>query len=207
MRQIPNRRRVVAVLTLLCALGLLSPVARATSHGTITFTGLEAALTMSDDPRTGGSIVSLLVDPALFGRGGFVRGDIQFGGATPDDGMWLTDPFGGATPDDNMPALSFLINSADEVSGVEPTPFRLFVAGGGFVGELDFAAVGGMLGSLHLNGVQLHEVDATGNRTGTTYDVNPFTIEAVPLPAAAWLFGSALLGLAGLQRRRRRDLA
>ncbi len=41
---------------------------------------------------------------------------------------------------------------------------------------------------------------------GNTLDVQSFTatIQAVPLPAAAWMFGSALLGLTGVSRRRRK---
>jgi hypothetical protein len=33
-------------------------------------------------------------------------------------------------------------------------------------------------------------------------DVQEFLIGVVPVPAAAWLFGSALLGLGGLVRRK-----
>ena len=202
-----HARRLIAALVALCGLGLQSPGARATSHElTITFTGLEAALTLNDDPRGGGNrIASLLVDSTRFGRGGFAGGILLVGSTTPDDTLWLTDPFSGTTPDDNMPALSFLIDPAGDVSGVSPNPFRLFTAtlDRSFVGELDFAAVGGTLGSLNLNGVLVHQVDADGLRTGTTYEVNPFTIEAVPIPAAAWLFGSALFGLAGFARRRK----
>jgi hypothetical protein len=201
IRRAPCSLRAALVLI---ACGLLSPCADANGVDTIAFTGLEAAFSLADDPASDDRILSLLVDSALFGRGGFARGEVSLGGATPGDTRWLTDPFSGATPDDNSPALSFLINSADEVSGVEPTPFRLFVAGGagGLLGELDFSAARGMLGSLSLSGVLVHAVDAGGKRTGTTYNVDPFTIQAVPLPAAAWLFASALLGLARVVRRK-----
>jgi len=203
MRRAPCSLRATLVLVV-C--GLLAPCASANGVGTITFTGLEAAFALDGDQASNDRILSLLADPALFGRGGFARGQVSVGGAAPGDTRWLTDPFSGATPDDNSPVLSFLINSADEVSGVEPTPFRLFVesAAGGLLGELDFSAASGMLGSLSLSGVLVHAVDAGGNRTGTTYAVDPFTIHAVPLPAAAWLFASALLGVAGAARQKRR---
>ena len=42
-----------------------------------------------------------------------------------------------------------------------------------------------------------------GQQNGrTTTDLYVAGINEVPLPAAVWLFGSALLGLAGLRRRK-----
>jgi hypothetical protein len=201
---VPSAVRACAATLALLGAMLVSPAANANGVSTITFTGLEAAFSLSDDPRSGDRILSLLVDSALFGRGGFARGEAAVSGTTPDDSLWLTDPFSGVTPDDGAPALSFLINSADEVSGIEPQPFRLFVEtqGAGVIGELDFSGARGMLGSLSLSGVLVHAVDTDGNRTGDTYSVDPFTIQAVPLPAAAWLCASALLGLLGYAGRR-----
>jgi hypothetical protein len=55
-------------------------------------------------------------------------------------------------------------------------------------------------------------VIAGGTNTSTAYSFNhllvnnltyTFTPSAIPVPAAAWLFGSGLLGLAGTARRRR----
>jgi len=37
---------------------------------------------------------------------------------------------------------------------------------------------------------------------GGSWVLTPDTVSTVPLPAAAWLFGSALLGLAGIGYRR-----
>lgn len=56
-----------------------------------------------------------------------------------------------------------------------------------------------------------NSVDSSGNGVFTTVDMsNPsatvsltYTVAAVPVPAAAWLFGSALLGLTGVARRRK----
>jgi hypothetical protein len=205
MFDIRTTRSFPVTLLALAALALaaLPQGAQAMKLGTITYTGLEAALTMSDDPFSANRIASLLVDSTRYGPGGFALGEIQVGANPPDDGLWLTDPFGGVPPDDTMPAVSFRVNSADEVSGVDPTPFRLFAAARDrtVIGELDFSAVEGTLGSLNLSGVVVREVDANGGRTGNFYDVDPFTIRAVPLPAAAWLFGGALLALAGFARR------
>jgi len=60
---------------------------------------------------------------------------------------------------------------------------------------------------------QLGSAQATGNykihylydqlgRAGTNQDLVTFTVNPVPLPAAAWLFGSALLGFVGWTRRK-----
>ena len=45
-----------------------------------------------------------------------------------------------------------------------------------------------------------------GDLQGQTTQANfGFQLTPVPVPAAAWLFGSGLLGLAGLARRNRRS--
>ena len=44
--------------------------------------------------------------------------------------------------------------------------------------------------------------DATGGGAGYNANFN-FTAPAVPVPAAVWLFGSGLLGLVGVARRRK----
>lgn len=47
-------------------------------------------------------------------------------------------------------------------------------------------------------------IQATG-WSGTTVSVDAFQFNAVPIPAAFWLFGSGLIGLIGLARRRDTD--
>lgn len=47
------------------------------------------------------------------------------------------------------------------------------------------------------------EFDAAGVEVGSVFaSVNSVTVSAVPVPAAAWLFGSGLLGLIGVARRK-----
>src|SRR5690606_23316306 len=41
----------------------------------------------------------------------------------------------------------------------------------------------------------------TANTTTLLYDIDGTAVNEIPLPAAAWLFGSGLLGLAGAARR------
>ena len=43
------------------------------------------------------------------------------------------------------------------------------------------------------------QIVGIGKTIGSTYDV---TVQAVPIPAAVWLFGSALMGLVGVSRRK-----
>lgn len=50
------------------------------------------------------------------------------------------------------------------------------------------------------NSITLSSIDA-----GFLFNVDDISVSAVPLPAAAWLFGSGLLGLAGISRRAKRN--
>ena len=61
-----------------------------------------------------------------------------------------------------------------------------------------FDATGGTLTSVSINGS-----GSQSATTDTTYNISNVNVSAVPLPAAAWLFGSGLVGLAGVARRRR----
>jgi hypothetical protein len=50
--------------------------------------------------------------------------------------------------------------------------------------------------------MSMHVSQCTDTGTGT--DACP-TVAAVPVPAAVWLFGSGLLGLVGIARRKKRN--
>lgn len=54
--------------------------------------------------------------------------------------------------------------------------------------------------TLTFNGDGTGSVFADGGPLGTAS--GPFTTSAVPIPAAAWLFGSGLIGLAAMRRKR-----
>jgi hypothetical protein len=104
-------------------------------------------------------------------------------------GGWTTDNDG----------LDILINGT---SLGFTTPFTAFASGffafsvtSGFVSgvnTLDFVVSNG-------GGPTALRVEATGTASPAT--------SPVPIPAAAWLFGSALLGLTGISRRKRASLA
>ena len=49
-------------------------------------------------------------------------------------------------------------------------------------------------------------LDASGASVFKGSTVNNYAFSSVPLPAAAWLFGSGLMGLAGVARRRRESV-
>jgi len=45
--------------------------------------------------------------------------------------------------------------------------------------------------------------DGTRNPAGVQFSQNVFGYQAVPVPAAAWLFGSGLISLVGMARRKK----
>jgi hypothetical protein len=52
------------------------------------------------------------------------------------------------------------------------------------------------------SGKNAFDGETTNAAAGTPMPIGTFTASAVPVPAAAWLFGSALLGIAGLRRKK-----
>jgi hypothetical protein len=87
------------------------------------------------------------------------------------------------------------------------------VDNGGAVNGCTFAGTGTVTnfittsGSVNLSSGSINiTATATGANVATTYTLSD-GVAAVPVPAAAWLFGSGLLGLAGTARRRRNSEA
>lgn len=56
--------------------------------------------------------------------------------------------------------------------------------------------------SLDLTGPPEALSDYCGEPGGTSCDLSQLLVSTVPVPAAAWLFGSALIGLVGIKRKR-----
>ncbi len=68
----------------------------------------------------------------------------------------------------------------------------------------DFSATRGFLAGLNtLEFVLTNASGATGNPAGLRVEFTDSNVSAVPLPAAIWMFGSALLGFMGLSNRRK----
>ncbi len=92
-------------------------------------------------------------------------------------------------PDDPTAALSTAQLSKLAYADCVPT-----AAGGMMMG-------GGMMGSVCMTGTSLAGYGEVGTMGG--YPVSQSIAPAVPVPAAAWLFGSGVLGLAGIARRKK----
>lgn len=70
-------------------------------------------------------------------------------------------------------------------------------------GELVWEVATGLNGSYEYYGAQTGAIDELRLGFGNTFLVDDITLSsAVPVPAAAWLFGSGLLALAGISRRK-----
>ena len=83
--------------------------------------------------------------------------------------------------------------------------FQTFaVSGFANLTSLSFAAIGGLSGDFSLDNLVFGPAFAAfdGDLSGSE-----FVVVATPLPAAGWLFASALIGFAGLGRRRARAAA
>ena len=154
--------------------------------------------------------VDLIVDTNLFGPGGIASGVLRdpSGGDPHMPVFWQTrDPHG--DPEQPAPngqiALAFWIDSLDPletIGGVEPVPFDVFVHSrdlGTTLGRLDFSAVTGNRGSLHLENVRFIELGADGNPTGVEHDIAPFDIQNIPEPVTLGMMVAGVL--AGLRRR------
>jgi hypothetical protein len=150
--------------------------------------------------KSTGSVIILLLSIGL--SGGVSAANIPLGTLDPGE----TESFDSQTPD----KYTFTLSAPSDVliklqSGTEVT-INGFLTGGG-VDE---------------SGTENHYVEflVTGLAADTPYELlvtkdpnqgqpngQPYTgsISAVPLPAAAWLFGSAIMGLTLVARRRRNE--
>jgi hypothetical protein len=145
----------------------------------------------------------------------FITGFIQFGGATwSKDGtvVSVVNPTVGVTTGD------FVGQTVVAISPLDYSPFAaidpLWVTN---LGEFSFAITSLVVidetpGSLVLNGrglltSTLAGLDPTGANWSFSADSSPvnFSIatSAVPVPAAVWLFGTAVVGLVGLRRKQK----
>lgn len=112
------------------------------------------------------------------------------------------------TGDDCSVSLVSGCGSADEVNGISPNSFGGFANSLSLMGTLSFT---GLSEGLTLLTMADNELPAGGWYDNSNYDTafpiyNNASVEvsAIPVPAAAWLFGSGLIGLIGFARRKAR---
>ena len=113
--------------------------------------------------------------------------------------------------DDNVTTGEILTLTFDQVVTITETTFVNGSHGTSFLGTFDLQIDGGAVNTYNLT--HLFAMDLTGTEfafsnvnvnTGNKYQfyINTMEVQAVPVPAAAWLFGSGLLGLVGVARRK-----
>ncbi|MGB5717302.1 MAG: VPLPA-CTERM sorting domain-containing protein, partial [Gammaproteobacteria bacterium] len=93
---------------------------------------------------------------------------------------------------DNLLGSDFLLGSYTTPDGTNPSSFPEGVIEVAFSGLASYA-----LFDFNAD-FGRYIIDNFEGTFGSTEDINP-----VPIPAAAWLFGSGLLGLVGMARRKR----
>ena len=120
------------------------------------------------------------------------------------DASNITGPYGftGTFTLDSLTGAVTDLNIIDTLTGTAAFVFTP-------TSETTFYAVDGqgqdMFGSLAINGVGKMTYSGDSATTGPASYNGAFTVisySEVPVPAAAWLFGSALVGLAGVKRRK-----
>ena len=85
-----------------------------------------------------------------------------------------------------------------DAGGGDPLEFLFSVTGG------DLAGLYGGTGGIILTGTGFTDWANYGGNTPFSGMSDTFAVSPIPVPAAVWLFGSALLGLAGFGRHSRR---
>jgi hypothetical protein len=91
--------------------------------------------------------------------------------------------------DDVISGPAQALTDYDNTAADDNATYLGLVNGTGQTGSTGWTLVGNIL--------KIH------NMTGNTTQTLTFEVSAVPVPAAAWLFGSALVGLAGVGRKRK----
>ena len=135
-------------------------------------------------------------------------GEVDFGFSNPFLDFNIADPAGTTL----LSTSDFFGNTVLELSLIEVVDI-LPVSGDSTNGAVDYAG----LGNLTINGLEQTEVfwqynvgggsvginiDAAGRQNATYISIINAQASAIPVPAAVWLFGSALVGLFGLSRKK-----
>lgn len=191
-------------------LGLASVSAQAVTLSIITSTPsvkvgdtieLQVLMDFSDDPTLGGGF-DIIFDPSLvaYVPNSYIT-DLSLGSDpdfTRDDNPLVTDPTKQVEIQaDRLAGAAFgNFGGLAGPASVGPLSFTADVAGTAVfsLGASTSAVVGGFFSAVTFT-------EQFPNFIGTTVTITPITPE-VPVPAAVWLFGSGLLGLIGIARRR-----
>ncbi|MEH6591243.1 MAG: hypothetical protein V7746_13375 [Halioglobus sp.] len=182
-----NKKKFIGCGVLLAA-SALSSVAHAAVVPGANLTGWEVTNIFTTDADSGGDAETsnMFLDLSTY----IQSGSVSMGTETSVTNM----SYSAANWDIN------LVTSTITATGVTcvNNPGFTFDACGGFFEE-------GSVTAITHNAAGPGPFQVVYDQGGTTELVNTFQFgtAAVPVPAAAWLFGSALLGLAGVGRRRR----
>ena len=190
------RKTSAAVFAALMAVGVgaqAAQVASMTGTGTFYFTGQGVGTevswpatgtgTLTMDVSSGGTFTNMVPGAFLFGGSPVSIGSVGTG-LHADDSTNTVD-FRNLAIEWNSTVYPIGNENDGGVALALPPPVVMTV-GSLSGGNFDIAWTGG---------------SAAG---ATTWSMNG-TYSVVPIPAAAWLFGSAVLGVAGLSRRRRKE--
>jgi hypothetical protein len=152
--------------------------------------------------KSTGSVIILLLSIGL--SGGVSAATTPVGTLDPGDTYYFSE--GSQTPD----TYTFTLSAPSDVliklqSGSEVT-INGFLTGGG----VDQSGDEGLIVEFLVTGLAAdtpYELLVTKDPNQGQPNGQPYTgsISAVPLPAAAWLFGSAIMGLTLVARRRRNE--
>lgn len=164
-------------------------------------------------------LASILLFTAVSANAALINGSMSIGGGltaaggsdlSSVTGIDLTSVVGGGGTDDLSNVVFLTMGSGGAASLTSFTSVNNFVSIEGWSFDLASLTIvdqtAGLLslkGTGSLSGNNLDLTDAVFSFSTTSMNSYSMTITAVPVPAAVWLFGSGLIGLIGVARRKK----